>query len=226
MEYLLTFLEGVITFVSPCLLPLLPVYVAYFAGDAASEGDSSGRTFVNAIGFVAGFSAVFTLLGAFAGVAGSLLIQHRVALNAACGIVMIVLGLSYAGLVHLPGLDRTLRSHPSVRPTGFARSLLFGMVFAVGWSPCVGTFLASALSLAASSASVGSGVVLLLCFSVGLGLPFVLSAMLVGQLERAFAWVKRHYRTINVACGILLVCAGVLTATGLMGSWLQILSRL
>lgn len=225
MDFVLTFLEGIVTFVSPCLLPLLPVYLAYFAGGAQASRDSAAdsdpgmrQTLVCALGFVAGFTLVFTLMGAGAGAVGSVLVRHRVVFNVVCGLVVILLGLNYLGVLNIGFLNRTIRKDSPTRPRSFIGSVLFGVVFAVGWSPCVGTFLASALSLAASSANAVTGVLLLLCFSAGLGLPFVISAVLVNQLEGAFVWIKRHYNVINKVCGALLVVMGVLMACGVFGA--------
>lgn len=215
MDFLLTFLEGIITFVSPCLLPLLPVYLAYFAGGDAAKA-SLRQTVCSALCFVAGFTLVYALLGAGAGVVGMVLVRHREAFNVACGAVLVLLGLNYLGVLRIPVLERTWRKRSATQERGYAGSLLFGVVFAIGWSPCVGTFLASALSLAASSASAGRGMALLLCFSAGLGVPFVLSAALINQLQGAFGWVKRHYEVINRVCGGLLVVEGLLMAVGLL----------
>ena len=227
MDFAITFLEGVITFVSPCLLPMLPIYVAYFAGGAerANNGSSSlGRTLVCAFGFVVGFTIVFTLMGALAGAAGHLLFEYQGVLNAICGIIVIILGLNYLGVLSIPLLQRTLKPSAGVMPRGFWSSLVFGMVFAVGWTPCVGAFLGSALSLAASSAHTATGVLLLLCYSLGLGLPFVIAAVLIDQLEGAFTWVKAHYDIVNRVSGALLVLVGALMATGLLGFWLRLLA--
>ena len=228
MDYLLTFLEGIVTFVSPCLLPLLPVYLAFFAGGApgpsaapgadAEKTSSLRHTVVCALGFVLGFSVLFALLGAGAGAIGSVLVRHRQTVNVVCGAIMVLLGLNYLGVLCIGVLNRTWRSGPRASSHGFASCVLFGLVFAIGWSPCVGTFLASALSLAASSANALAGVGLLLCFSAGLGLPFVLSAVLINQLESAFTWIKKHYDLINKVCGGLLVAEGVLMAFGLLGA--------
>ena len=132
MDFAITFLEGVITFVSPCLLPMLPIYVAYFAGGAerANNGSSSlGRTLVCAFGFVVGFTIVFTLMGALAGAAGHLLFEYQGVLNAICGIIVIILGLNYLGVMRIPLLQRTLKPSAGVMPRGFWSSLVFGMVF-------------------------------------------------------------------------------------------------
>ncbi|MBQ9000663.1 MAG: sulfite exporter TauE/SafE family protein, partial [Eggerthellaceae bacterium] len=217
MNYLVTFLEGVVTFVSPCLLPMLPLYVAYFAGDAAGAGARTRRTVMCALGFIVGFTLLFTLLGALAGTIGSLLVQWQAALNVACGLVVVALGLNYLGVLRIPVLGRTLKPSAEVMPRNFATSLLFGMVFAVGWTPCVGAFLGSALSLAASSGDALTGVALLLCYSLGLGLPFFIAAILIDQLEGAFSWEKAHSRVIDRVCGVLLEASGLLRVTGLLG---------
>lgn len=221
MDYLVTFFEGVITFVSPCLLPMLPLYLAYFAGGSREGGVR--HTLFCALGFVLGFSAVFVVLGAFAGSVGSLLVRYQRMLDVVCGVIVIVMGLGYLGVIKLP-LLQAANMGTARPPVDFASALVFGMVFAVGWSPCVGTFLASALSLAASSGYALHGVALLLCFSLGLGLPFVLSAVLMDQLKGAFDWIKQHYEIINRLSGVMLIVIGLLMATGLFGTWLRLLS--
>ena len=234
MNYVITFLEGVITFISPCLLPLLPVYVAYFAGGVDegaqdTEAASAKRlrsTMLSAAGFVVGFSLLFTAMGAFAGALGSFFQQHQTVLNVICGIIVIVMGLSFMGVLKIPLLQRTSRLNKQVTAHGFFPSVLFGCVFAIGWTPCVGAFLASALSLAATTGSAAQGVLLLLSYSLGLGVPFFIAAVLIDRLESAFGWVKRHYTVINYVCGGLLVIVGILMATGLLGVWLGALSRL
>lgn len=238
MDYLVTLLEGVITFVSPCLLPLLPVYVAYFAGgmddgapragsaneDAAADRARLRRTVVCAIGFVVGFTVIFTLMGAFAATLGGFFRDNQTVLNIICGVIVIVLGLNFMGVFNIAALNKTLRADSHAAPKGFWSSALFGIVFSIGWTPCVGAFLGSALSLAATTGSTVHGVVLLLCYSLGLGIPFILAAVLIDRLEGAFAWIKQHYRIVNIVCGALLVFVGVLMATGMMGLWLAALA--
>ncbi len=254
LEYLITLLEGIVTFVSPCLLPLLPVYVAYFAGgaeDIKSAGAQAGaastasapltsddaggmdasasavrlrRTLRCALGFVLGFTVVFCALGAFAGALGGVFSQHQGILNAVCGIVVIVFGLNYAGILKIPALNRVLSPKSSNVPRGFWSSILFGMVFSIGWTPCVGAFLGSALTLAATTGSTFQGIALLVCYSLGLGIPFVLTAVLIDRLEGAFTWVKQHYDVINKVCGALLIAVGALMATGYLGLWMAALS--
>lgn len=243
MDYVITFLEGIITFISPCLLPMLPVYVAFFAGGAGdentsgeivakgAEGVSSGaargrfrRTIICALGFIAGFTLLFTMLGAFAGTLGSLVVRYQAVLNIVCGLIVIVFGLNYLGIAKIPFLERTIKPKTEVIPRGFFSSFAFGVVFALGWTPCVGAFLGSALSLAASSGQTATGIALLACYSLGLGVPFFIAAILIDQLEGAFSWVKAHYLVINRICGALLVVVGALMATGLFGYWLSFLT--
>ena len=238
MGYLVTFLEGIVTFVSPCLLPMLPIYVAFFAGGsgtgkaaAGGHGEPAGagdgrlrRTMICAAGFIAGFTLLFCALGALSGTVGSLLARYQRVLDFVCGAIVVVLGLNYLGILRIPILQRTFKPKSDVVPRGFASSLLFGMAFAVGWTPCVGAFLGSALSLATSSGQTLTGVLLLLSYSLGLGVPFFVTAILIDQLEGAFSWVKAHYGIIDKVCGALLVVVGVLMACGMLGAWLRALS--
>ena len=222
MDYLLTFLEGIITFISPCLLPMLPLYLAYCAGNSAAQTGGNREAWYGALGFVFGFSAVFCALGAFAGLLGSLLVRYGRVLDVICGVTVILMGLGYLGIIRLPTFGGASTA-PSAKG-GFMRSVAFGIVFALSWTPCVGAFLASALSLAATSGSVTRGVVLLLCSSLGLGLPFAASAILIDQLGGAFAWIKQHYLAIERLSGMLLIAMGVLLATGAYGALLRFLA--
>ena len=226
MDLLITFLEGVVTFVSPCLLPMLPIYVAYFAGDAAAAGTAgrTRRTLVNALGFALGFTVLFSVLGVLAGAAGSVFKGEQAALNVVCGLIVITMGLNYLGVLRIPVLQRTFKPKTSIVPRYFAGSVAFGMVFALGWTPCVGAFLGSALSLAASSGQVATGMALLLSYSLGLAVPFVLTALLIDQLEGALSWVRSHYDIIDKVSGAFLVVIGILMATGTLGLWLRLLS--
>lgn len=141
-----------------------------------------------------------------------------------CGILVIVFGLNYMGVLKIPALENTVRLKANHAPRGFWSSVLFGIIFSIGWTPCVGAFLGSALSLAASTGQAAQGVALLVCYSLGLGIPFILAAVLIDRLEGAFTWVKTHYRVINAVCGALLIAVGVLMATGQLGVWLAALS--
>ena len=220
MEYLITFLEGLVTFISPCLLPMLPIYLSYLAGGSVNENRTSA--FRNALGFVMGFSVTFIALGALAGTLGAALSRHQTAVNAVSGLLVIIFGLNFLGVLKIP-LFRGIRSG-GIKKAGFWPSVLFGIIFSIGWTPCVGAFLGSALMLASQQGSTLKGVALLVCYSLGLGVPFLLSALLLDQLEQAFAWIKRHYRVINIICGCLLILVGAAMATGKLGALLGALA--
>ena len=220
MQFLISFLEGIITFVSPCLLPMIPIYVTYFA---AGEEQRTPVVLRNALGFVLGFTAVFVAMGALAGTLGSFRVAHRIALDAVCGAVVVLFGLYFLGFIKVD-LFKGMGSGPGERRLGFFSSLLFGVVFSIGWTPCVGAFLGSALMLASQQASAVTGVLMLLCYSAGLGIPFVASALLIDKLKGAFDAIKRNYDVITKVCGWLLVAIGVLMATGLLGRLLTLLS--
>ena len=220
MQYLLLFLEGVITFISPCLLPMLPIYLSFFAA-----GDTDRRrTLRNAIGFVLGFTIVFIIMGAFMGVMGKLVREYQTVLNVLTGAVVILFGLNFMGVLKIGFLNRASQQDANVKDLNFFSSMLFGIVFSIGWTPCVGAFLGSALLLASQGGSLLQGIVMLLAFSLGLGIPFVVSALLVDRLKGAFDFIKRHYRVINLVSGLVLVIVGILMATGYMGYWLSLLS--
>ncbi len=216
LEALTTLLEGLITFISPCVLPMIPVYVLYFAGSA--EGKQARRTLLRALCFVLGFTALFVLLGVFAGSLGGLLVRHQRAVNVVCGLIMIAFGLHYAGVLRIGLLDRTMKPGVRVEPKGYASCALLGAVFAVGWTPCTGPLLGSAMMLAATKGSTLAGAALLACYSLGLGIPFVLCALLIDRVKGAFDWIKRHYTAINRVCGVFLVLVGVMMITGLYSS--------
>jgi len=220
MQYVISFLEGIITFISPCLLPMLPIYISYFAGG----GERSARkTLTGAIGFVIGFTIVFTLMGALAGTVGSFLKEHQTAVNIISGLVVIFFGLNFLGVFKLNLFNGSRRSVDTSN-MGFFPALLFGVIFSLGWTPCVGAFLGSALMLASQQGSALAGTLMLLAYSLGLGVPFILSAVLIDKLKSAFDWIKRNYRIINIVSGSLLVVIGVLMATGTLGRLLSLLS--
>ena len=220
MQYLISFLEGIITFISPCLLPMLPIYISYFAGGGER---SSRKTITCASGFVLGFTTVFVAMGALAGTLGSFLNRYQTVVNVLCGLVVIVFGLNYMGVFRL-NLFRGIGASMEKDELNFFSAVLFGIVFSVGWTPCVGVFLGSALMLASQQGHVLEGTLMLLSYSLGLGVPFLFSAVLIDRLKGALNWVKAHYRAVNLVCGALLVIVGVLMATGLLGRVLTALS--
>ena len=220
MQYIIAFLEGIITFISPCLLPMLPIYISYFAGG----GERSVRkTLAGAIGFVTGFSIIFVILGALAGTVGSFLREHQTAVNIVSGLIVIFFGLNFLGVFHI-NLFRGSRHNVAKEDMNFFSAMLFGVIFSLGWTPCVGAFLGSALMLASQQGSTLVGCAMLLCYSLGLGVPFLVSAVLIEELKGAFNWVKAHYKQVNLVCGGLLVLVGILMATGTLGRFLTTLS--
>lgn len=220
MQYLISFLEGIITFISPCLLPMIPIYVSYFAGGGQRDWRRSVKC---ALGFVLGFTVVFMLLGALAGTLGSFLNRYQTAVNIVMGLIVIFFGLHFLGVIKV-NLFRGARREVDTSNLGFFSSMVFGMVFSIGWTPCVGAFLGSALALASQQGSVLIGVMMLLCYSLGLGIPFVISALLIDRLKDTFNAIKRHYDVINKVCGALLIVIGLAMATGLLGRLLSLLS--
>lgn len=217
MTYLVTFAEGMITFISPCLLPMLPIYFSYLGG-----GDKNQKTLLkNAFGFVVGFSITFMVLGAFSGQLGKWLVTYQKPLNVIFGFIVILYGLSYMGLLHLPQFQ-SQRKTMDTKYFNFFKSILFGLIFSVSWTPCVGTFLASALMLAASQSSLWEGMALLGSYSLGLAIPMLLSALLLEELQNTFTWIKKHYDLINKICGFLLVVVGLLMAFGILSQWLYL----
>ncbi|MBE6791841.1 MAG: sulfite exporter TauE/SafE family protein [Clostridia bacterium] len=220
MQYFVSFIEGIITFISPCLLPMLPVYLTYFAGGGER---STKKTLLGASGFVLGFTAVFTALGALAGTLGSFLKQYETAVNIILGLIVIVFGLNYIGVFKLK-LFSGMKQGKIKTEMGFFSAFLFGVVFSVGWTPCVGAFLGSALAMASSEGDTLKGVIMLLLYSLGLGVPFLLSAVLIDKLKGTFTFIKKNYKTINTVCGIFLIVIGLLMMTGLLNRFLTILS--
>lgn len=210
MNYLITFLEGFISFISPCMLPMLPIYVSYLVGGDEKKKNSLPRS----VCFVCGFTVVFCLLGVFAGTLGVLLSRYQTAVNIVCGIVVIILGLSYLGVIPLNFLKGIRGQH---KINGLLSAFGFGMVYSVSLTPCVGAFLGSALMLASSSGGALRGLLLLLVYSLGLGIPFIISAVLIEQMKNAFKFIKKHYKVINTVSGIFLIAVGVLMAFGLLG---------
>ena len=220
MQYFITFLEGIISFISPCMLPLLPLYISYFTAESDDEANKK-KVFLRALAFVVGFSAVFCVLGLFAGTVGTFLRKYQTILNIICGIIVVIFGLSYLEIIPLPFFKGMTRSH---KATSVLSAFLFGVIYSVSLSPCIGAFLGSALMLASTSGSVAKGVTLLLTYSLGMGIPFLISALLLDKLKNTFKMIKKHYKIINTVCGIFLIVIGIVMATGLLDKLLGLIS--
>ena len=220
MDYLITFLEGIIAFISPCMLPLLPIYISYFAGGS----ENKSKSLKNSLGFVLGFTIIFVLLGAFAGTLGSFLIRYSKWINLVAGGIIVLFGLNYLGIIKISGVNsnKGLGYRPS--EPGFFSSALFGIIFSIGWTPCVGAFLGSALMLAATSQESYKGILMLFSFSMGLGIPFVVSALILDKLKGIFDFIKRNYKVVNMISGVILVILGIAMMTGVLGRILAVLT--
>ena len=222
MNYFISLLEGIITFISPCLLPLLPVYISFFAGGNRKE--NTKKTLINAIAFVVGFTIVFMLLGVFAGAAGRWLTRYQLVLNIVTGLIVVLFGLHFLGVLRIPFLNKTFRWKTKEQEPGLAASFVFGLVFSIGWSPCTGAFIGSALMLVSQQGSIVQGMLMMLCYSLGLGIPFVATALLIDRLKSTFDFIKRHYKIINILSGALLIIVGILMMTGLMNYYLSLMT--
>lgn len=220
MQYIVSFLEGIITFVSPCLLPMLPLYISYFAGGGERN---TKTTLKNAFGFVLGFTTVFVAMGALAGTVGAFLKEYETAVNIISGIIVIFFALNFLGVFKL-NIFKGSNRKVNTKNLGFFSSLVFGIIFSIGWTPCVGAFLGSALMLASQQGHVLTGMIMLLLYSAGLGVPFILSAVLIDKLKSTFDFIKKHYNVINIISGVILIIVGILMATGTLGSLLSFLS--
>lgn len=220
MQYLISFLEGIVTFISPCILPMLPIYISYFAGGGERE---TKKTLINSIGFMLGFTVVFVLMGMLAGTVGGFLREYQTVVNIVTGVIVILFGLTYLGVFKL-NIFKGINNQLDTTDMGFFSAFVFGLVFSIGWTPCVGAFLGSALMLASQQGQALTGMMMLLTYSIGLGIPFIISALLIDQLKSAFGWIKKNYKVINIVCGVFLIFIGVLMVTGTMGYFLGLLS--
>ena len=219
MQYFISFLEGIITFISPCLLPMLPIYISYFAGGGER---STKKTVLDAVGFVLGFTVMFVGMGALAGTVGSFFKEHQTVVNVISGVVVVCFGLNFLGIFHLQ-LFKGMKYSVDTDHMNFVSAVLFGIIFSIGWTPCVGAFLGSALMLASQQGHVMDGMLMLLTYSLGLGIPFLLSALLIDKLKSTFDWIKRNYKGINLVSGVFLIVVGLCMATGTLGRLLSIL---
>lgn len=229
VTFLGAFAAGLLSFVSPCVLPLTPIYLAQLVGPAVWEsaglsGAERARlrfsTIAHAAAFVAGFTVTFIALGATASVLGSYLADHQLALRRIGGVVLVVFGLHVAGLVRLPWLDREKRMGMRVGRAGYPASFLVGLIFALGWTPCVGPILAGILFLAAQSQTLATGVGLLAVYSLGLGIPFLALGAAFDRLAPALKRLTPHMRLIEGVTGALLMLMGLV----IFFNWLLIIN--
>jgi cytochrome c-type biogenesis protein len=212
-------LAGLLSFLSPCVLALVPAYIGYLGGRSVTPGgevvENRWYTFSHGLAFVLGFSIIFVTLGAAASALGALLYDLRTILAKVGGIVVIIFGLHTTGLITIPFLDYDTRKHVQPDPRlGYLSSALMGVFFSAGWAPCVGPVLGAVLTLALSSARILEGVILLSAYSVGLAVPFLLAALGIGRVAELMSRYGKVVRYISVVTGIILVIVGILLFTG------------
>lgn len=216
---------GALSFLSPCVLPLVPAYLCYVAGTsfeelAAAEGRPPAlarRTLAAALAFVLGFSTVFVLLGASASAINRLLLPHLPELAKIAGVVIVLFGLHMMGLLRIPFLNREARFNPAAGQAGLGQAYVLGLAFAFGWTPCIGPILATILALAASQKSLDYGVSLLAVYALGLGIPFLLAAFALDPFLRFLSRFRRHLRKAEITAGALLTATGILIFTNNLG---------
>jgi cytochrome c-type biogenesis protein len=213
MNLAVAFGAGILSFLSPCVLPLVPAYLVNLAGETALGGTDRRRTIAHAAAFVAGFSAVFTLLWVGIALLGTLGADLVTWLQRIGGFILIVLGMHMLGLITVPFLERTTGLRLEGASSGYRRSVLIGIAFGAGWTPCIGPYLALILTILLNN-DVASGAVLLLAYSLGLGVPFLLVAGGFGSVRRALDWVRLHIRAVNAVGGTLVIVMGLLLLSG------------
>ncbi len=215
--YFSAFLAGALSFVSPCVLPLIPGYISFISGvsleeltDREKAAKHLTRVAINTIFFVVGFSIVFIALGASASFIGKWLFQNLVIFNKIAGVLIFIFGLHVAGIFRIKALNYEKRIHAGSKKFGIWGSIFIGMAFAFGWTPCIGPILGSILTMAANQETVSQGILLLGFYSAGLGIPFILTALLFNWLIGFFGFIKRHFRAVEIISGGLLMVIGVL----------------
>jgi len=206
MDYVLTFLEGIASFISPCLLPMVPIYISYFIGE---DDNNNKKAILNSVGFVLGFTTVFLILSIFASQLGAVLSNNIRYIKIFFGIVIILFGLNYMGLLNIKFLNKSKVKSMNTQNFNFFKAMLFGILFSVSWTPCIGTFLSSALLLIAREQDILKGIILMLLYSIGLGIPFIISAILIEKLKNVFDFIKKHYDVIKRISGVILIGAGI-----------------
>jgi cytochrome c-type biogenesis protein len=222
---LIAFSAGLLSFLSPCVLPLVPSYVTFITGMNLEDLQRSRRTtFVHATLFVAGFTLIFLALGAGATLFGQFMLRYRDVISRVGGVLVIVFGLYLLGVLNLGFLARDTRLHLANKPLGYVGTLAVGIAFGAGWSPCIGPILGAILTLAANEASLGRGLSLLFAYSMGLAVPFIVAALAVERFLDVFARMRKHMVWVNRTAGALLVFVGLLMVTNrftMLATWLQ-----
>ena len=229
------FIAGLVSFLSPCVLPLVPGYISIVSGSSldqlkAREKDTSllRTVLLSSVMFIVGFSITFILLGASATWIGQALVSRRELLDKIAGLILIVFGIHVLGIVKISALYQDKRFHNVEKPRGVAGALVLGLVFAFGWTPCLGPILAGILTIASTKQTVTEGMLLLGVYSAGLGIPFLLTSLALNQFLSFYGRFKRHFHAVEMVSGALVIAVGVLMITGSLtrlASWFSFLNR-
>ena len=206
MDYIFTFLEGLASFISPCLLPMLPIYISYFVGE---NDKKTSKAVINALGFVLGFSTIFLILSIFASQLGIIISNNIKYIKIIFGIIIILFGLNYMEILQIRFLNKAKEIKNNVKDLTFIKAVIFGILFSISWTPCIGTFLSSALLLVAKQQNMLEGIFLMIVYCIGLGIPFVISVLLIEKLKEMFNFIKRNYNIIKKISGIILIVMGI-----------------
>jgi cytochrome c-type biogenesis protein len=231
VTYFGALLAGLLSFLSPCVLPLVPPYLCFLGGTTfdqlTGEDETPSHVYktvvMSSVVFVLGFTTVFVILGATATAAGQLLAANLPLLAKIAGVVIIIAGLHFLGVIHLPILHREARYHADSRPAGLIGAYVIGLAFAFGWTPCIGPVLGAILAVAAGEGSVRQGISLLFVYSLGLGIPFVIAAIAIRPFLSTMQRFKKHLGTVEKVLGGFLVLTGILFLTDamtLISSWM------
>lgn len=223
MDYLMTFLEGLLSFISPCVLPMVPIYITYLLGDDSKSIDNikneinskknvnnEKKLYINSLSFIFGFIIIFMIMGLFSSIIGSFLNRYKYYINIIFGIILIILGFNYLGILNIKVLNKERKINNNIKRINVLTSFILGLLFAASWTPCIGPFLASAIMRAAVSDTVLSGVFMLLFYALGIGIPFFISAIFLVKLKSTFNFIKKHYNIINKISGVLIIIFGIL----------------
>jgi cytochrome c-type biogenesis protein len=240
VTYLAALFAGLISFISPCVLPLVPAYISFISGvsmeelrNAERRQQTTFRLMMSSLLFIAGFTVVFVLLGATATVIGNFLLKNLGFLSKAAGVILILFGLHVAGFIKIPFLNYEARFQADNKPKSAIGAFLVGSAFAFGWTPCIGPILGGILAIAGSQETVGQGMLLLLVYSIGLGIPFFLTAAATQRLLSAMNRVKKRFKTIELVSGAFLIIIGVMMVfnlftalNGMLVKWLPWLAKI
>lgn len=205
MEYLLTFFEGIASFISPCLLPMLPIYISYFSGSDSKKN----KALKNSIAFVFGFSLIFIILAILSNRVGVFLTQYLKYIKYVFGVIIVLLGLNYMEVFKFDLFSKFKKYNSDVKDMGILKSFVFGIMFSISMTPCVGTFLSSALLLIANQESLLKGIILIVLYCLGLGIPFIISSMLIDKLKNVFNIIKKNYKIVKIISGVILLIMGI-----------------